>query len=71
MEIVVVLREAKSGYIHYSLREKLGIARQFIRDHLADVVIVWDLRRFSRNFVHSAMIFEEIECQSARTSTIA
>src|SRR5205814_1421551 len=26
-----------------------------------DVIIVWDLRRFSRNFVHSALIFEEIE----------
>src|SRR5205085_10035590 len=35
--------------------------RQLVRDHMADVVIVWDLRRFSRNFVHSAMIFAEIE----------
>lgn len=61
MDIVIVLREAKSGFIHYSLREKLSIARQFIRDGLADVIIVFDLRRFSRNFVHSAMIFEEIE----------
>ncbi|MFL5626233.1 MAG: recombinase family protein [Ktedonobacteraceae bacterium] len=71
MEIVVVLREAKSGYIHYSLREKLGIARQFIRDHLADVVIVWDLRRFSRNFVHSAMIFEEIESNGGEIVSVS
>ena len=54
MEIVAVLKEAKSGFIHYSLREKLTVARQFIRDDLADVIIVFDLRRFSRNFVHSA-----------------
>ena len=61
MDVIIVLLEAKSGFIHYSLREKLTIARQFIRDGLADVIIVFDLRRFSRNFVHSAMIFEEIE----------
>lgn len=61
IEVVIVLKEAKSGYIHYSLREKLSIARQMIRDGVADMIIVWDLRRFSRNFVHSAMIFEEIE----------
>ncbi len=61
IDIVVVLREAKSGFIHYSHREQLTLARQLIRDRLADMVIVWDLRRFSRNFVHSAMIFEEIE----------
>lgn len=61
MDIVVVLKEAKSGFIHYSLRQQLTIARQLVRDKLADVVIVWDLRRFSRNFVHSAMIFAEIE----------
>src|SRR5229473_1171804 len=60
-DVVIVLLEAKSGFIHYSHREKLTIARQFIRDHLADEIIVWDLRRLSRNFVHSAMIFEEIE----------
>lgn len=59
--IIAVLKEAKSGYIHYSYREQLTLARQFIRDHVADTVIVWDLRRFSRNFVHSAMIFEEVE----------
>ena len=61
MDVIAVLREAKSGYIHYSLREKLTLARQLVRDGLADVIIVFDLRRFSRNFVHSAMIFEEIE----------
>ncbi len=60
-EIIVVLKEAKSGFIHYSLREKLTLARQMVRDRMADAIIVWDLRRFSRNFVHSAMIFEEIE----------
>ncbi len=59
--VIIVLREIKSGFIHYSYREKLTLARQMIRDGLADMVIVWDLRRFSRNFVHSAMIFEEIE----------
>ena len=51
MDVVIVLLEAKSGFIHYFLREKLTIARQFIRDGLADVIIVFDLRRFSRNFV--------------------
>lgn len=61
MDVIVVFLEAKSGYIHYSLREKLTLARQMVRDGLADGIIVWDLRRFSRNFVHSAMIFEEIE----------
>src|SRR5437016_2785415 len=61
MDIVAVLKEAKSGFIHYSLREKLTLARQMVRNHLADMIIVFDLRRFSRNFVHSAMIFEEIE----------
>ena len=61
LDVLVVLPEAKSGFIHYSHREKLTLARQLIRDKMADVIIVWDLRRFSRNFVHSAMIFEEIE----------
>ncbi len=61
MDVIIVLPEVKSGFIHYSLREKLTLARQMIREGLADVIIVWDLRRFSRNFVHSAMIFEEIE----------
>jgi len=61
IDIVVVLLEAKSGFIHYSLREKLTLARQMVRDHLADMIIVWDLRRFARNFVHSSMIFAEIE----------
>ena len=55
MDVVIVLHEAKSGFIHYSLREKLTLARQMIRDGLADVIIVFDLRRFSRNFVHSAV----------------
>src|SRR5262249_24092622 len=61
VQVIVVLLEAKSGYIHYSYREKLTLARQMIRDGLADMIIVWDLSRFSRNFVHSAMIFQEIE----------
>src|SRR5215469_5789549 len=54
LDVVIVLREVKSGYIHYSFREQLTLARKFIRDGMADVLIVWDLRRFSRNFVHSA-----------------
>ena len=61
IDVITVLKEAKSGFIHYSLREKLTFARQLVRDGLADMIIVFDLRRFSRNFVHSAMIFEEIE----------
>src|SRR2546426_2480007 len=66
IDIVIVLHEAKSGYIHYTLREKLTLARQLIRDGIADMIIVFDLRRFSRNFVHSAMIFEEIESAGAK-----
>jgi site-specific DNA recombinase len=65
LDVLMVLKEAKSGFIHYSHRDQLTLARQFIRDQMADVIIVWDLRRFSRNFVHSAMIFEEIESNSA------
>ena len=61
IEVLHSLKEAKSGFIHYTLRNQLTIARQLIRDKMADMIIVWDLRRFSRNFVHSAMIFEEIE----------
>lgn len=61
IEVITALKEAKSGFMHYSLREKLTLARQMVRDGLADCIIVWDLRRFSRNFVHSAMIFQEIE----------
>jgi len=61
IDVVKVLREAKSGFIHYSHRHQLTLARQLVRDGLADMVIVWDLRRFSRNFVHSSMIFAEIE----------
>src|SRR5437899_8359774 len=61
IEVIETLKEAKSGFIHYSLREKLTLARQLVRDGLVNMIIVWDLRRFSRNFVHSSMIFEEIE----------
>jgi site-specific DNA recombinase len=71
MDVVIVLLEAKSGFIHYSLREKLSIARQFIRDGLADVIIIFDLRRFSRNFVHSAMIFEEIESNGGEIVSVS
>jgi|GEM_PF-1001803 len=71
MDVLIVLKEAKSGFIHYSLREQLTLARQFIRDHMADVIIVWDLRRFSRNFVHSAMIFEEIESNDAEIVSVS
>jgi site-specific DNA recombinase len=61
VDVITVLKEVKSGFIHYTHRHQLTLARQLVRDHLADMVIVWDLRRFSRNFVHSAMIFAEIE----------
>jgi len=71
MDVVIVLLEAKSGFIHYSFREKLTLARQMIREGLADVIIVWDLRRFSRNFVHSAMIFEEIESASGEVISVS
>src|SRR5215469_17272919 len=71
MDVVIVLHEAKSGFIHYSLREKLTLARQMIRDGLADVIIVFDLRRFSRNFVHSAMIFEEIESHGGEIVSVS
>jgi site-specific DNA recombinase len=71
IDIIIVLHEAKSGYIHYSLREKLTLARQLIRDGMADMIIVWDLRRFSRNFVHSAMIFEEIESNGGEIVSVS
>jgi site-specific DNA recombinase len=71
LDVIAVLREAKSGYIHYSLRDKLTLARQLVRDGLADVIIVFDLRRFSRNFVHSAMIFEEIESSGAEIVSVS
>lgn len=71
MDVAIVLHEAKSGFIHYSLREKLTLARQMIRDGLADVIIVFDLRRFSRNFVHSAMIFEEIESNGGEIVSVS
>ena len=55
------------------LRTNIGdaFAHQFIRDQMADVIIVWDLRRFSRNFVHSAMIFEEIESAGAEIVSVS
>lgn len=71
IDVILVLHEAKSGFIHYSLREKLTLARQMIRDGMADTVIVWDLRRFSRNFVHSAMIFEEIESAGGQIISVS
>ena len=71
MEVVAVLKEAKSGFIHYSLRHQLTIARQLVRDKLADVVIVFDLRRFSRNFVHSSMIFAEIETNGGEIISVS
>jgi site-specific DNA recombinase len=71
IDVLVVLPEAKSGYIHYSYREKLTLARQMIRDHIADMIIVWDLRRFSRNFVHSAMIFQEIESHGGEVVSVS
>src|SRR5450755_2838806 len=69
--IIPPLLEVKSGFIHYSFREKLTLARRMIRDGLADVIIVWDLRRFSRNFVHSAMIFEEIESAGGEVISVS
>lgn len=71
MDILMVLKEARSGFIHYSLRDQLTLARQFIHDRMADAIIVWDLRRFSRNFVHSAMIFEEIESHGAEIVSVS
>jgi len=71
VQVITVLSEAKSGYIHYSYREKLTLARQMIRDHVADMIIVWDLRRFSRNFVHSAMIFQEIESYGGEVISVS
>ena len=69
--VIAVLKEVRSGYIHYSLREKLTTARQLLREHMADVLIVYDLRRFSRNFVHSAMIFEEIESSGGEIVSVS
>lgn len=70
IEVVMVLKEAKSGFIHYLLREQLTLARKLIRDGLANMLIVFDLRRFSRNFVHSAMIFKEIESVGAQIVSV-
>jgi site-specific DNA recombinase len=71
VDVILVLKEAKSGFVHYSLREKLSLARQLVRDGVADMIIVYDLRRFSRNFVHSAMIFEEIESAGAEIVSVS
>lgn len=71
IDIIAVHHEAKSGFIHYSLREKLTLIRQLVRDGMADMIIVWDLRRFSRNFVHSAMIFEEIESAGGEVVSVS
>lgn len=71
IDVIEVLKEAKSGYIHYSLREKLTLARQLVRDGFVHMIIVWDLRRFSRNFVHSAMIFEEIESAGGEVVSVS
>jgi DNA invertase Pin-like site-specific DNA recombinase len=70
VDVIVVLAEAKSGYIHYSFREKLTLARQIIRDHVADMIIVFDVSRFSRNFVHSAMIFQEVEAHGGEVVSV-
>jgi DNA invertase Pin-like site-specific DNA recombinase len=70
VDVIVVLAEAKSGYIHYSFREKLTLARQMIRDHVADMIIVFDVSRFSRNFVHSAMIFQEVESHGGEVVSV-
>src|SRR5947209_5843325 len=69
--VVAVLSEAKSGFIHYSHREKLTLARQMVRDGIVDAIIVFDLRRFSRNFVHSAMIFQEIESYGGEVISVS
>src|ERR1700730_11419183 len=71
IDVVVVFHEAKSGFIHSSLREKLTLAREFVRNGMADMIIVWDLRRFSRNFVHSAMIFAEIESHGGEVVSVS
>src|SRR5258708_13439259 len=44
-EVVLVLKEAKTGFIHYSHREKLSLARQYLRYGLATLLIVWYLPR--------------------------
>jgi site-specific DNA recombinase len=71
IDIIAVLHEAKSGFIHYSLREKLTLARHLVRDGVADTIIVFDLRRFARNFVHSMMIFEEIESNGGEIISVS
>src|SRR5215469_8548174 len=71
LDVIAVLREAKSGYIHYSLREKLTLASQLVLDGVDDVIIVFDLLRFSLNLVHSAMIFEEIESNGGESVRVS
>lgn len=71
LEVVMVLAEAKSGYIHYSLREKLTLARELVRDKVADVVVIWNIRRLARNFVHSTMICHEIEEAGAEVISVS
>src|SRR5258708_1975136 len=71
VDVVLILREAKRGFIHYPHGEKLTLARQLIRDRMADMIIVFDLRRFARNFVHSAMIFEEIESNGGEIVSVS
>jgi predicted site-specific integrase-resolvase len=39
INVVTVLKEAKSGFIHYSLREQLTLARQLIRDGLRELLL--------------------------------
>src|SRR5436305_15196553 len=61
MDVVIVLHEDKSGFIHYSLREKLTLARQMLRDHPIDGLIVFDLIPLSRTFKQLAMSREEFD----------
>ena len=71
--LVFKLSLNEPSFMSVYLRTNIGdaFARQFIRDQMADVIIVWDLRRFSRNFVHSAMIFEEIESAGAEIVSVS
>lgn len=71
IEVVEILKETKSGFIHYTLREKLTLARQLVRDGFVNMIIVWDLRRFARNFAHSAMIFEEVESAGGEVVSVS
>src|SRR5260370_38140593 len=71
IDVVVVLKEAKSGFIDYSLPEKLTLARQLVRDGMPALIICFDLRSFSRNFVHSPLSFEELQRNGANTLTVS